>query len=94
MSITAQNFSGRKHRTALFVDAAKRAANSEYRERSDRLIQSVNGSNIKVDVFEVDGSVVRPLGTTPSSTPTSEPDLQAWATSQGYTQVLVSQPGK
>lgn len=94
MSITAQNFAGRHHRTALFVDAAQRASNKEYRERSDRLIQSVNGSNIKVDVFEVDGNVVRPLGTTPQATPSSEADVQAWAKSQGYTQVLVSTPGK
>lgn len=94
MSISAQNFHGRSHRTVLFVDAQQRATNKAYRERSDRLVASLNGSNIKVDVLEVDGNVVRPLGTTPQATATDSPDLQAWAESQGYTQVLVSSPGK
>lgn len=92
MSINVQNFNARKHRTALFVDAQKRAKDAGYKERSDRLIQSLNGDNIKVDIFEVDGLTIRPFGTTPkesTNTPT-DADLRSWAAKTGYEQVLVS----
>jgi hypothetical protein len=96
MSLNVQNFSKRNHRTALFVDAAKRANDKEYRERSDRLIQSLNGDNIKTDIFEVDGLTVRPLGSTAkeSNSAATEDDLRSWAAKTGYTQVLVSMPAK
>lgn len=44
----------RTHRTALVVDV-RRGVDSEYEERVKRLFQSVNGSNIKVDIFNLTG---------------------------------------
>lgn len=93
MSINVQNFKSRQHRTALFVDAIRRAKDQEYKERSDRLIQSVNGNNIKVDVFEVEDMTIRPFGSSSAEATTSDAndeDLRAWAASNGYTQVIVS----
>ena len=45
------------HRTALVIDARKGFAGS-FKERAERLLQSVNGSNIKVDVFHIVGDTV------------------------------------
>jgi hypothetical protein len=44
----------RSHRTALVVDV-RRGIDSEYEERVKRLFQSVNGSNIKCDIFTLSG---------------------------------------
>lgn len=96
MSLNVQGFKSREHQTVLFVDAQQRANSDKYRERSDRLIQSLNGDNIKVDIFEVDGLTIRPLGMadSPSEATTTDDDLRAWAAGIGYSQVLVSMPAK
>lgn len=102
VSVNVENFTGRRHRTALFVDAQKAKTDSAYRERTRRLIESLNkpgnspSGTIKVDVYEVDGNTVRPYNTTPqySQSPANQSELQAWAERQGYTQVLTSSPGR
>lgn len=92
--------SNRSHRTALFVDT--RAVSDEFEQRSNRLLQSLNGDNIKVDVFSVTGTngggVVRVSGQPGSLAVASDPtdldasELSAWARDQGYVQVLFSVP--
>lgn len=93
---------GRSHRTALFVDA--RDLDGEFEERTNRLLQSLNGNNIKVDVFAVRGGspasgVVRVSGSPGSLSDSvagpssfSGSDLSAWAGERGYVQVLLSVP--
>jgi hypothetical protein len=101
MGINVEGFTRRRHRTALFVDAAKARTDSQYRERTNRLIESLNkpgnspSGTIKVDVFEVDGTTVRPRGYSGYSqqSPATSEALQRWAREQGYTQALVSMPG-
>lgn len=44
----------RTHRTALVVDV-RRGIDGEFEERVKRLFQSVNGSNIKCDIFNLTG---------------------------------------
>lgn len=100
MGINVEGFTGRRHRTALFVDAAKARTDSQYRERTNRLIESLNkpgnspSGTIKVDVYEVEGNTVRPRGYSGQTKqkPASD-ELQDWAERQGYTQTLVSMPG-
>lgn len=84
------------HRTALVIDVSKAAqAAPDFKERVDRLLQSVNGSNIKCDVYNFDGVTLRPgvpaEGVTSDGAETS---LEAWANEAGYTQLLISRPGK
>lgn len=44
----------RSHRTALVVDI-RRGVDKEYEQRVKRLFESVNGDNIKVDIFTLSG---------------------------------------
>ncbi len=92
--------STRSHRTALFIDGD--ALDGEYKERVQRLLQSLNGPNIKTDLFTVsagngNGGVVRikSLDVSASAAPSSkasDAELTAWAKDQGYVQVLFSKP--
>lgn len=94
--------STRNHRTALFIDADSLGNGSEYDERVRRLLQSLNGDNIKTDLFTVasgngNGGVVRikTLDVSASAAPASkasDAELTAWAADQGYVQVLFSKP--
>ena len=82
------------HRTALLIDASK-GFDGEYQERVQRLLQSVNGSNIKVDVFHtVDGKTLVPGAPTGTSAVTTD-DVPAKAAlkAKGYVQVLTAEPG-
>lgn len=89
----------KNHRTALLIDASKGFANP-FAERVNRLLQSVNGPNIKVDVYHlgVGGNVTLQEGA-PTSTPaygsaTTVEAAEAQLRAQGYDQILVSKPGK
>lgn len=84
----------KNHRTALFINVAADSS-SDFRERSARLVESVNGSNIKVDVYSVDpfGNITNGL-VFPSAQPEAVAvDVQSLATAAGYTQVLTSSQG-
>lgn len=108
MGLAVQGSVTRAHRTALIVDVTDAdSAKSDYEERVERLFQSVNGPNIKVDIFTFDGRgvVAAPGGgglrpgkpTFGSPTPAaagalSLADAQDWARGLGYTQILVVAP--
>lgn len=82
----------KQHRTALVIDAAKEDVSSTFRERVARLLASLNGNNIKVDVYNLRNGVVTPRSasaTLPQSA--SVPgDVVAWGKSQGYDQTIFS----
>lgn len=90
--------SGRDHRTALVIDA-RNGITPEFRERYRRLLQSVNGENIKIDVYTLRGNasadgpgLVRGTPdeyTAPDQHP-QEIDLYEWAGSIGYDMLIVS----
>ena len=90
--------SARSHRTALFIDGDS-LGNETYRERVERLLQSLNGPNIKTDLFSVASGngvsgVVRisslsDVASGPSAKVT-DAELLEWASGQGYDQVLFS----
>lgn len=91
----------KNHRTALLIDASKGFTNP-FAERVNRLLQSVNGSNIKVDVYHLgaassvalnDGPPAAAASTSVASATTLE-QAEATLRSQGYDQILVSKPGK
>ena len=99
MSIAVKNAGGRSHRTALFIDADA-LVDPTYSERVNRLLQSLNGPNIKTDLFSVASGngasgVVRissladvaPNGPVAKAT---DAELHEWASVQGYDQVLFS----
>ena len=97
MGVTLLN-SNRSHRTALFVDGNKLSAH-EYAERAGRLIESLNGGQIKVDLFVVrDGQATRissraDLAAPQPSSAFPHDALVAAARDAGYTQVLTSTQG-
>lgn len=87
----------RTHRTAVVIDVRAGVTNT-FKERYERLLQSVGGSNIKVDVFTLRGNstgdgpglVAGAPGS--ASAPEQKPaeiDLKAWAKDVGYDQLLV-----
>lgn len=85
----------RNHRTALVIDV-RNGVTAEFTERYNRLLQSVNGPNIKVDVFTLSGNSIGASGGlvpgapgASASSAGAEIDLQAWAKSLGYAQLLV-----
>lgn len=83
----------RKHRTVCVVDFT--GADAAFIERAKRLRESVNGPNIKVDFVSVNNGVARSGFYPPTETPTGgDSDIQAWAESAGYTQVLLSRSGR
>lgn len=88
----------RNHRTALVIDT-RNGVDSKFKERYNRLLQSVNGTNIKVDIFTLRGNAVATgpalvPGTPEDSTAPDvapEPiDLNAWAAGLGYDQLIVT----
>jgi len=92
--------SSREHRTALVIDV-RNGVSSDFENRYKRLLESVNGDNIKVDVFTLRGNLVASGPALVSGAPgcSDEPDdaeqeidLKAWAASLGYTQLLLSIP--
>lgn len=95
----------KNHRTALVIDFAVDPT-AEYQERVNRLLESLNGPNIKVDIYTwyngsfsyssnpkglVDGPP-EPSGFS-SSLPQSFEEVVASVASKGYVQVLTSRPG-
>lgn len=89
---------GRNHRTALVIDV-RNGVTPDFTERYKRLLESVNGDNIKVDVYTLRSSnssaggpsLVRGTPDNNSSAPPApEIDLAAWAAEQGYDQLLIS----
>ncbi len=89
---------GREHRTCLVIDV-RNGITSEFRERYQRLLQSVNGPNIKVDVYTLRDNVTGDgPGLVPGTPdqyaaplqPSQEIDLSEWAESVGYSQLLVT----
>lgn len=95
------NPAGRSHRTALVVDGEAFDNNSTYNERVKRLVQSVNGPNIKVDIYVVRGDklvrtsdedVAATVAPVTQSVDASDPI--ALLREAGYDQILPSVPGK
>lgn len=99
--ITMNNLpTSRNHRTALVIDV-RNGASADFQNRYERLLESVNGDNIKVDVFTLRGNLVQsgpalvagaPGSAEPDFEEVEEIDLKAWARSLGYTQLLLSIP--
>lgn len=90
----------REHRTALVIDI-RSGVTSDFKERYNRLLQSVNGPNIKTDVFTLRGNVAQtgpglvsgpPELSAAADVPAGEIDLAAWAAELGYVQLVVSTP--
>lgn len=92
----------RSHRTALFIDADA-LVDGTYKERVARLLQSLNGANIKTDIFSVSGGApvnggVKRIGSLAEVAPNgatvkpTDAELSQWAKDQGYVQVLTSKP--
>jgi len=90
----------RHHRTALVIDI-RNGVSSDFENRYKRLLESVNGDNIKVDVFTLRSGLVEAVpalvegSPDESETPDNGPeeiDLVAWASGLGFTQLLLSIP--
>lgn len=88
----------RSHRTALVIDT-RNGVDSKFQERYKRLLQSVNGPNIKVDIFTLRPNAVASGPALVPGTPDDSPapdvpaasiDLNAWATGLGYDQLIVT----
>lgn len=88
----------RKHRTALVIDT-RNGVDSAFRERYKRLLQSVNGPNIKVDVYTLRPNAIatgpalvpgEPESSTAPDVPAASIDLNAWASGLGYDQLVVT----
>ena len=88
----------RNHRTALVIDT-RNGVDSKFQERYKRLLQSVNGENIKVDIFTLRGNAAAtgpalvpgsPDDSAPADVPAADIDLNAWAAGLGYDQLLVT----
>ena len=89
--------SSREHRTALVIDI-RNGAPSQFVERYQRLLQSVNGPNIKVDVYTLRGNATAsgpglvagaPSEYAAPNQPDQSLDLNRWAADLGYDQLLV-----
>lgn len=84
------------HRTALVIDAS--TPSSSFKERVNRLLESLNGSNIKVDVYSYAPKTASAVVSGPPSWETSEVESSDFASavqevaSKGYVQILTSQP--
>lgn len=91
------------HRTALVIDARK-GFTGEFAERVGRLLQSLNGGNIKVDIYTLGpvpavqtttGFTAGPPNTVTAHTSVSAPsidDVKGQLRSAGYAQILTSEP--
>jgi hypothetical protein len=88
---------GKSHRTALVIDGDS-LSNATYAERAGRLLESLNGTNIKTDVFVASsGALVRLADpkslVVPPVASFDAAEAVAEVSALGYDQVLVSQPG-
>lgn len=83
MSINTSGLAARNHRTLLVIDA-RGGFTSDQKERVNRLLQSVNGANIKVDIAHLTGDAVV---SAPASNPFASAPVKA---STGGTPTLVS----
>lgn len=84
----------KNHRTCLIIDASS-GFTGEYKERVERLLQSLNGPNIKTDIYHTtDGvNLVEGQPSAVAAAPVTA-SAEAAAKALGYAQVLVSKPGK
>lgn len=102
MSLKVKGFYSRSHRTALVVDVSDyTSAKSDYPERVRRLLQSVNGPNIKADIFALNDGVLTRVSSAQEildiakakmTTYDDASSVREWASDQGYTQVLLNAP--
>lgn len=90
----------RKHQTAVVIDV-RNGASPAFVNRYTRLLQSLNGQNIKADIYTLRGNATSDgpglvFGTPDEfvspDQPAQEIDLQEWANEQGYTMLLVAVP--
>jgi hypothetical protein len=73
---------------------------ANFQNRYNRLLQSVNGNNIKADIFTLNGNVEATGPALVSGGPDDakpvyedgEIDLNAWAKNLGYTMLLIATP--
>lgn len=93
----------KSHRTVLFVDGPALKNNASYMERVKRLDQSLNGANIKVDIFTVfpekttSAGIVSGIATSPAADDTNyfnNDRLRELGQERGYVQTLISNPTK
>lgn len=89
---------GRSHQTALVIDT-RAGVSSAFQNRYNRLVESVNGANIKADIYTLRGNVAETGPGLVKGTPDqfvapegdeAEIDLVAWAAEQSYTLLLVA----
>lgn len=95
---------GRSHRTALVIDYSDPSEPPDYRERVGRLLESLNGVNIKVDVYSYYGPAESkptglvagpPKGLSSYSPPSASFEQEVHNVAvQGYSQVLVNRPAR
>lgn len=92
--------SHREHRTALVIDI-RNGVSADFENRYKRLLESVNGDNIKVDVFTLRSNLVASAPALVEGAPDAVAELDAdeeeinlreWARSLGFTQLLLSIP--
>lgn len=93
------NPNGRSHRTALVVNGAAYDEGGDYAERVNRLVESLNGPQIKTDIFKTVGDkVVRCQNSAPltpvveDASASNEASAHAVLSAEGYTQILASAP--
>lgn len=88
----------KEHRTALVIDI-RSGVTADFRNRYQRLLESLNGNNIKVDVHTLRGNAANtgpglvvggPDAYVAPDQPAQEIDLLAWAADLGYTMLLVA----
>ena len=95
----------REHRTACVIDT-RGGASGEFKERYNRLLESLNGQNIKADVYTLADEVApvqasggfyhghpdsppAALPQYPSSNGLTPQQIAAWASGEGYSQLLL-----
>ena len=77
----------RKHRTALVVDI-RDGVDNEFRERVARLQQSVNGDNIKADLYTLSDAGLQPGINLDHNAGVPASDIDVELANAGYVQVL------
>lgn len=100
MGLKLNDPQGKSHQTALVVDGEEFAKGGRFNERIRRLLQSLNGQNIKVDVFAKFGDEIircnektlEPLAT-PATSEVGESAIEL-LTARGYAVVLPAVKGK
>lgn len=86
----------RNHRTAVVIDV-RNGVSAEFKERFGRLLESLNGDNIKADIFTLRGNATQdgpglvagsPDTYVAPQQPAQEIDLEAWAKEVGFSQLI------